>query len=53
MFELDHVSVSYGAAPALWDISLQIQPAELVCDHHDQCHSWFASDTDGCHAFQW
>lgn len=31
MFELDHVSVSYGAAPALWDISLQIQPAELVC----------------------
>jgi branched-chain amino acid transport system ATP-binding protein len=31
MFELDHVSVSYGAAPALWDVSLHIQPAELVC----------------------
>ncbi len=31
MFELDQVSVSYGAAPALWDVSLNIQPAELVC----------------------
>jgi len=31
MFELDHVSVSYGAAPALWDVSLHIRPAELVC----------------------
>lgn len=31
MFELDHVSVSYGAAPALWDVSLSIHPAELVC----------------------
>lgn len=31
MFELDHVSVSYGAAPALWDVSLSIHPSELVC----------------------
>lgn len=31
MFELDSISVSYGAAPALWDVSLVIQPAELVC----------------------
>lgn len=31
MFELDHIAVSYGAAPALWDVSLQIHPAELVC----------------------
>ena len=31
MFELDRISVSYGAAPALWDVSLTIQPGELVC----------------------
>lgn len=31
MFELDQVSVSYGAAPALWDVCLNIHPAELVC----------------------
>jgi branched-chain amino acid transport system ATP-binding protein len=31
MFELDRISVSYGEAPALWDVSLTIQPGELVC----------------------
>lgn len=31
MFELDRISVSYGEAPALWDVSLTIQSGELVC----------------------
>ncbi len=31
MLELDRVRVSYGAAPALWDISLRIEAGELVC----------------------
>lgn len=31
MFELNRVFVNYGAAPALWDVSLTIQPGELVC----------------------
>ena len=31
MFELDRICVSYGAAPALWDVALEIHPAELVC----------------------
>jgi len=31
MLELRTVSVSYGAAPALWDIDLDVGAAELVC----------------------
>jgi len=31
MLELDRVRVSYGAAPALWDVSLRIEAGELVC----------------------
>jgi len=31
MLELDCIQVSYGAAPALWDVSLRIGPGELVC----------------------
>ena len=31
MLELDRIRVSYGAAPALWDISLHIDAGELVC----------------------
>ena len=31
MLELDRIQVSYGAAPALWDVSLRIGPGELVC----------------------
>ena len=31
MLEVKNISVNYGAAPALWDVSLQVQPGELVC----------------------
>ena len=31
MLEVDNVSVSYGAAPALWGITLDVKPGELVC----------------------
>ena len=31
MLELHDIRVSYGAAPALWGISLQVQTGELVC----------------------
>ena len=31
MLELDAIKVSYGAAPALWGISLAVQTGELVC----------------------
>ena len=31
MLELDGIKVNYGAAPALWGISLKVQPGELVC----------------------
>jgi branched-chain amino acid transport system ATP-binding protein len=29
--EVDSIKVNYGAAPALWDVSLSVQPGELVC----------------------
>lgn len=31
MFEARNLAVNYGSAPALWDISLQVAPGELVC----------------------
>ena len=31
MLEVRNIAVYYGAAPALWDISLQVAPGELVC----------------------
>jgi branched-chain amino acid transport system ATP-binding protein len=31
MLELDRIQVSYGAAPALWDVSLRMAAGELVC----------------------
>jgi branched-chain amino acid transport system ATP-binding protein len=31
MLELQNVYVNYGAAPALWAVSMQIEPQELVC----------------------
>ena len=31
MLEVDNISVSYGAAPALWGITLDVKPGELVC----------------------
>ena len=31
MLEVRNISVYYGAAPALWDISVQVGPGELVC----------------------
>jgi branched-chain amino acid transport system ATP-binding protein len=31
MLEVDDIKVNYGAAPALWGVSLQVRPAELVC----------------------
>ena len=31
MLEIDRVRVAYGAAPALWDVSLRIDAGELVC----------------------
>lgn len=31
MLEVNNISVNYGAAPALWSVSLTVNPAELVC----------------------
>jgi branched-chain amino acid transport system ATP-binding protein len=31
MLEIEGVKVSYGAAPALWGVSIHVQPGELVC----------------------
>ncbi len=31
MLEVQNISVNYGAAPALWDISIHVQSQELVC----------------------
>ena len=31
MLELAGVKVNYGAAPALWGVSMTVQPAEMVC----------------------
>jgi branched-chain amino acid transport system ATP-binding protein len=31
MLEVDRLAVSYGAAPALWDVSLRAAPGELLC----------------------
>ena len=31
MLEVENMSVSYGAAPALWGITLDVKPGELVC----------------------
>jgi branched-chain amino acid transport system ATP-binding protein len=31
MLELVDIKVNYGAAPALWGVSLTVQPGELVC----------------------
>ena len=31
MLELERIRVSYGAAPALWDVSLRIEAGELAC----------------------
>ena len=31
MLEVDRIEVRYGAAPALWDVSLKVAEAELVC----------------------
>jgi branched-chain amino acid transport system ATP-binding protein len=31
MLEVNQISVNYGAAPALWDVSLQVGKGELVC----------------------
>ena len=31
MLELRNIHVRYGAAPALWDVALQVQTGELVC----------------------
>ena len=31
MLEVEHIEVRYGAAPALWDVSLAVGEAELVC----------------------
>jgi branched-chain amino acid transport system ATP-binding protein len=31
MLEVDRIQVNYGAAPALWDVSLRVGPGELVC----------------------
>jgi branched-chain amino acid transport system ATP-binding protein len=31
MLEVSNISVNYGAAPALWDVSLTVNPGELVC----------------------
>ena len=31
MLEVQAISVNYGAAPALWDVSLQVGEGELVC----------------------
>jgi branched-chain amino acid transport system ATP-binding protein len=31
MLEVTQLQASYGAAPALWDVSLRVAPGELVC----------------------
>jgi branched-chain amino acid transport system ATP-binding protein len=31
MLELKNIQVAYGPATALWDVSLKVQPGELVC----------------------
>jgi branched-chain amino acid transport system ATP-binding protein len=31
MLEVSHLQVAYGAAPALWDVSIDVQRGELVC----------------------
>jgi branched-chain amino acid transport system ATP-binding protein len=31
MLEVSHLQVNYGAAPAIWDVSLKVEPGELVC----------------------
>ncbi|RZJ25945.1 MAG: ABC transporter ATP-binding protein [Haliea sp.] len=31
MLEVNNILVNYGAAPALWGVTLTVQPAELVC----------------------
>jgi branched-chain amino acid transport system ATP-binding protein len=31
MLEVVDIKVNYGAAPALWGVSLQVEPGELVC----------------------
>lgn len=31
MLEVQNISVNYGPAPALWDISIEVQSQELVC----------------------
>ncbi len=31
MLEVQGLGVAYGAAPALWDVSISVQPGELVC----------------------
>jgi branched-chain amino acid transport system ATP-binding protein len=31
MLELDHIRVCYGAATALWDVSIRVGASELVC----------------------
>ncbi|RYX89033.1 MAG: ABC transporter ATP-binding protein [Comamonadaceae bacterium] len=31
MLEVDNIRVNYGAAPALWGVSLDVKPGELVC----------------------
>lgn len=31
MLEVDNILVNYGAAPALWGITLDVKPGELVC----------------------
>ena len=31
MLEVGNISVNYGAAPALWGVSLTVNPGELVC----------------------
>jgi branched-chain amino acid transport system ATP-binding protein len=31
MLEVNNISVNYGAAPALWGVTLSVKPGELVC----------------------
>ena len=31
MLEVGHLQAAYGAAPALWDVSIDVQAGELVC----------------------
>lgn len=31
MLEVNNILVNYGAAPALWGVTLTVQPGELVC----------------------